>query len=183
MSAQKMFQRFLLILLPLTLLLGSTSAFAGYHKNPGKSVTLINAKGQNTGTATIKESKEGGVNIHLVVSGLTPGEHAVHFHQTPSCTAPDFKSAGGHFNPTAAHHGLDNPAGPHAGDMPNFTVSADGTADVVVSDPRVTLQPGAPNSLFANGGTALMIHAKADDNKSDPAGNAGERVACGVIVP
>jgi Cu-Zn family superoxide dismutase len=67
--------------------------------------------------------------------------------------------------------------------MPNFTVSADGTADVMVSDPRVTLQPGAPNSLFANGGTALMIHAKADDNKSDPAGNAGERVACGVIVP
>ena len=108
MSAQKMFQRFLLVLLPLTLLLGSTSAFAGYHKNPGKSVTLINAKGQNTGTATIKESKEGGVNIHLVVSGLTPGEHAVHFHQTPSCTAPDFKSAGGHFNPTAAHHGMDN---------------------------------------------------------------------------
>ncbi len=177
-----MTNRILLVLLSLSLLLGATSLFAG-SKPPKKVVTIVNAKGANTGTATIKENKEGGVIIHLVVSGLTPGEHALHFHQTPTCTAPDFKSAGGHFNPTSMHHGLKNPAGPHAGDMPNITVAADGTADVKVKDERVTLQPGKPNSLFANGGTALMIHAKADDMLNDPAGNAGDRVACGVIVP
>ncbi len=156
-----------------------TPAFA--HEKLTKTVTLTDAKGATVGTAVIIQEKKG-VEIRLTVSGLTPGEHAIHFHQKPSCVAPDFKSAGGHFNPGNTHHGLNNPAGPHAGDMANFTVAADGTAKVTVKDERVTLEPGQPNSLFTDGGTALVIHAKADDLVSDPAGNAGDRVACGPIT-
>ena len=166
------------VLLTIAVLLCAT-AFA--HKKLSKTVTLVDAKGAIVGTAVITEAKQG-VEIKLSVSGLAPGEHAIHFHQKPSCVTPDFKSAGGHFNPGNTHHGLHNPAGPHAGDMPNFTVGANGKAKVTVRDERVTLVPGQPNSLFAEGGTALVIHAKADDLVSDPAGNAGDRVACGPIT-
>jgi len=148
---------------------------------PTKIVLLYDSKGAGIGTATLEQGEQG-VAIHLALKGLTPGEHAIHFHQNAKCDAPDFKSAGGHFNPTASHHGLHNPAGPHAGDMENITAAADGSSNVTVSDERVTLEPGKPNSLFANGGTALVIHAHADDMVSDPAGNAGDRVACGVIT-
>ena len=145
-----------------------------------KHVDLKDAKGNSVGMAMISPAKGGGVSIDLDLKGLPPGEHALHFHAVPKCEAP-FTSAGGHFNPMNKKHGTQNPEGAHAGDMMNFTVDAKGIAKTTIVNKEVTL--GAePNSLYANGGTALMIHAAADDMKTDPSGNAGDRIVCGAIT-
>ena len=153
------------------------SHFSGQANNK---VTLKDAQGEVVGTAVLTASPGGGVQISLDIQKLPPGDHAMHVHQAAKCEAPDFASTGPHFNPAGKKHGLRSPDGPHAGDMNNFTVDKDGKATRVVDDPRLSLGAEA-NSVYAGGGTALVIHASADDMKTDPSGNSGARIACGVI--
>ncbi len=143
-------------------------------------VEMKDAQGQSIGSASLSEMS-GMVHIQLDLKGLKPGEHALHVHGVAKCEGPAFTTAGGHFNPAAKKHGLQSPDGPHAGDMENFMVQADGTAKGMVMAKGISLGAGA-NSVFTNGGTALVIHAGPDDMKTDPAGAAGDRIACGTIT-
>ncbi|HXR15246.1 MAG TPA: superoxide dismutase family protein [Terriglobales bacterium] len=150
-------------------------------------VEMKDAQGKSVGTITLKESRMGakgvGMGLDLNLHDLPPGTHGIHFHQNAKCDGPDFKSAGPHFNPDGKKHGLENPNGHHAGDMMNFTVDAKGKAKLKLTDSDVGLGDGTnSHSLFSNGGTALVIHAKEDDMKTDPSGNSGDRIACGVIT-
>lgn len=141
---------------------------------------LLAGDGAPRGEAMVAQGTDG-LHVTVQAQGLTPGPHAVHVHMTGTCTAPDFTSAGGHWNPTGHKHGKDNPEGMHMGDMPNMLVGADGTGKMEYIIPGAVISGGA-TPLFDADGAAVVVHAQADDNKTDPAGNAGGRVACGALL-
>lgn len=155
-----------------------------------QTVTVRDAAGRTVGTALLTPGTDG-VQVTMSASGLPAGVHGVHIHMNGVCDPsppPDsagrvepFRTAGGHFNPTARQHGFENPAGHHAGDLHNLTVGADGRGTLADVARGVTLAGGQPNSLRKSGGTALVVHASADDYRTDPSGNSGARIACGVI--
>lgn len=174
-----------IIFLPLALCLPACASMDGSAVGTGSgaatgaSAALLAADGSVRGEARVTEAVDG-LHVAVRANGLTPGIHAVHIHMTGTCTPPDFTSAGGHWNPTGRQHGKDNPAGMHMGDMPNLTAGSDGTGQMEFVIPGGTLRTG-PNALLDADGAAVVIHAQADDNKTDPTGNAGGRIACGIL--
>jgi len=141
---------------------------------------LKDKDGRTVGSGLLSQRPDG-VLVRVDVKGLTPGLHAVHVHAVGKCDAPAFTSAGGHFNPTGKKHGLKNPEGAHAGDLPNMLIGKDGAGRFETMTASFTLRPG-PLTLLDADGSALVIHAAADDDVTDPTGNSGDRVACGLIT-
>lgn len=141
---------------------------------------LKDKDGKDVGVATLIETGDG---VRIAVTGyrLPPGTHGLHVHAVGTCSPPDFSSAGDHLNPGKKQHGRLNPAGPHAGDLPNLVVAASGEGGIDITTKAVTLSPG-PASLLGDKGTSLVVHAAADDEKTDPTGNSGARIACGAIT-
>lgn len=163
-------------------LFGAATALAfcslAYAQEPTTAHAMLkDAKGKEVGTVTLTQLPNG-VLVHAVLTGLPPGGHGFHIHAAGKCEPP-FTTAGGHFNPTGAHHGMMN-AGFHAGDLPNVYIGEDGKVTADAFNTFVTLGTGA-NSLFGPSGSSIVLHAGPDDYKSDPAGNSGDRIACGVI--
>jgi Cu-Zn family superoxide dismutase len=146
---------------------------------PPAKAALKGTDGKDVGSAELTQTPAG-VLIKLAVKGLPPGEHAFHVHAVGKCEAP-FTSAGGHFNPRGKKHGIAVAEGHHAGDMPNLHIPASGELVVELVNAAITLAKGRPNSLFGKDGTALIIHAGKDDYKTDPTGDAGGRIACGIV--
>ncbi|MEO8575260.1 MAG: superoxide dismutase family protein [Gemmatimonadales bacterium] len=145
--------------------------------------TISNAAGEKRGTVELWQDLDKVVHVDAQLTGLPPGPHGIHFHEKGLCEPAGttaFASAGAHFNPLGRQHGLDNPAGPHGGDAPNFTVNADGNGRASFTTDRVSLTDGSTSLLDADG-SAIVIHAAADDQISQPSGNSGARIACGVV--
>ena len=164
--------RQLIFLLPML-----AAACAYDEPRGGAPMALIGASGQSIGAVRAWQTA-GGVTFRIDASGLPHGVHGIHVHPIGRCDAPDFSTAGTHWNPTNREHGMNNPKGPHAGDMPNVTVSANGVLQETVTLPHATMA-----QLLDADGASIMIHANADDYVSQPAGNSGAKIACAVIQP
>lgn len=141
---------------------------------------IVDASGEQIGWAQLTQDATGRLHLNVHVAGLAAGRHGVHLHAIGSCVGPTFASAGGHHNPLGAQHGLDNPNGAHAGDLPNLIVNVAGRGHLDTTSDRATLSSG-PLSLFDADGSAIVIHANEDDQITNPTGNSGARIACGVI--
>lgn len=150
----------------------------------GAPMALVNASGQSIGAVRAWQTA-GGVTFRIDATGLPHGVHGIHVHSVGRCEGPDFASAGPHWNPLARKHGTSNPAGPHGGDLPNVEVAANGVLATIVTLPAASLTapPGSAGALLDADGAALVLHAQADDNVTDPSGNSGARIACAVIQP
>ena len=148
----------------------------------GEAMPLINGGGQTIGTIRAWQTA-GGVSFQIQASGLPHGIHGVHVHSVGRCEGPAFNSAGPHWNPADKKHGMNNPAGPHAGDLPNVEVAANGVLGATLALPNASLTApaGAPGALVDQDGSALVIHGGADDYVTDPSGNSGPRIACAVL--
>ncbi len=141
-------------------------------------VPMMDGSGASVGTVTFSQHGKT-IEMRAALKGLPAGEHAIHVHATGTCTAPDFASAGGHLNPDSKHHGFSNPEGHHAGDFPaSVTVKADGTGSAKLSSADLSLDAAAPTSIY---GKSVVVHELVDDQKTDPAGASGKRIACGVV--
>jgi superoxide dismutase, Cu-Zn family len=167
----------LLVWAPLIWLVGCSMTAPG----PRAAAELKDKDGKTVGRVFFRQAPDG-VFVRLEVRGLAPGLHAVHIHAVAKCEGPAFTSAGDHFNPTQRKHGLKNPDGAHAGDLTNMLVAKNGFGRFESLTDAITLNAG-PTSVFDADGSALVIHEGVDDYVTDPAGNAGDRVACGLIVP
>jgi Cu-Zn family superoxide dismutase len=179
--------RFALPLIAIAGLAFSVDAFATQHEehavHAGRAATsLRNTQGQVVGEASA--AREGGViKVRLTVRGFAAGTYGVHLHQTGRCDAPDFASAGGHWNPAGHQHGRLNPQGAHLGDLPNLEVRANGTGRIDFEVPVPAGVAAGAHPLLDEDGTAIVIHAAPDDYRTDPSGNSGARIACGVLSP
>ena len=143
----------------------------------GAPMALVNAAGQSIGSVRAWQTP-GGVSFRVTASGLPHGIHGIHLHSVGRCEGPDFKSAGAHWNPATRQHGFNNPAGHHAGDLPNVEVAANGVLSATVVVPNATIA-----ELLDADGASIVVHAAADDYATDPSGNSGARIACAVITP
>ena len=141
---------------------------------------IMNTAGKKIGEVTLVQETEG-VMINVQAKDLPPGPLGIHIHETGVCKAPEFTSAGAHFNPTGAEHGFDNPKGFHLGDLPNIEVDKDGKTSMKLTTSEITLKKGQENSILDKDGSAIVIHEKADDYKTDPSGNSGARIACAAL--
>lgn len=150
----------------------------------GEPMTLFNASGQAIGSVTAYQSG-GGVTFRIEAASLPHGVHGIHVHAVGRCEGPDFKSAGGHWNPATKKHGFSNPDGPHAGDLSNVTVAANGrlTATLALANADLAASASIPGALLDSDGASIVLHAQADDYMTDPSGNSGDRIACAVLVP
>lgn len=186
MTARRRFLSLLAALSAAIAILGAASGSASGGGATHASATIVDASGATIGWAKLVEDARGTVHVNVHVEGLSPGLHGIHIHAVAACS-PTFAAAGGHYNPLTRQHGLANPDGAHAGDLPNLIVNADGVGHLDATTDRVTLTNG-PATLFDTTagavGSALIIHANEDDQRTDATnGNSGGRIACGAIVP